>query len=125
MSLNSTLVGGLGRDLMTGGSSVDTFDFNDIAETGITGGTHDQIMDFVQGSDEIDFATIDANTIAGGNQAFAFIGASAFSGIAGQLRSVATATTTTIYGDVNVDSVADFHIHLNTAYILTAADFTL
>jgi len=28
-------------------------------------------------------------------------------------------------GDVNVDSVADFPIQLNTAYILTAADFTL
>jgi Ca2+-binding RTX toxin-like protein len=120
-----TLVGGLGRDLMTGGSSGDTFDFNDIAETGITGGTRDQIIDFVQGSDKIDLATIDANTSAGGNQAFAFIGAAAFSGVAGELRTVANATITVIYGDVNGDSAADFHIQLNTPWALAAADFML
>jgi len=120
-----TLVGGLGRDLMTGGSSADIFDFNAVNETGITGGTRDQIIDFVQGSDKVDLATIDANTVAAGNQAFAFIAAAAFSGVAGQLRSVATATTTIIYGDVNGDAAADFQIQLNTPWTLTAGDFTL
>jgi hypothetical protein len=33
-----------------------------------------------------DLATIDANTLVAGNQAFSFIGSAAFSGAAGQLR---------------------------------------
>jgi Ca2+-binding RTX toxin-like protein len=120
-----TLVGGLGRDLMTGGSSADVFDFNDIAETGITGGTRDQIIDFVKGSDKIDLATIDANSGAGGNQAFAFIGAAAFSGVAGELRAFSNATLTVVYGDVNGDSAADFQIQINAVVALAAGDFML
>ena len=120
-----TLVGGTGRDIMTGGASGDTFDFNAVAETGTSGGTRDQIEDFVHGSDEIDLATIDANTTAAGNQAFAFIGAAAFSGVAGQLRAVQSAVDTVISGDINGDSVADFQIQLNTVVTLTAGDFVL
>ena len=96
-----------------------------VAETGTSGGTRDQIEDFVHGSDEIDLATIDANTTAAGNQAFAFIGAAAFSGVAGQLRAVQSAVDTVISGDINGDSVADFQIQLNTVVTLTAGDFVL
>ncbi len=120
-----TLVGGSGRDLMTGGASADTFDFNAISETGTAGSTRDQILDFVQGSDEIDLVTIDASTLTGGNQAFTFIGAAAFSGVAGQLRAVLSGANTVVTGDVNGDSTADFAIQLNGAYALTAGDFAL
>jgi Ca2+-binding RTX toxin-like protein len=120
-----TLVGGTGRDIMTGGASGDAFDFNAVSETGTTGGTRDQIVDFAAGSDEIDLATIDANTTAGGNQAFAFIGAAAFSGVAGQLRAVQSAVNTVVSGDINGDSVADFQIQLNTVVALSAGDFVL
>jgi Ca2+-binding RTX toxin-like protein len=116
------LVGGLGRDFLTGGSSGDIFDFNAVSETGTSSVTRDQILDFVQGSDHIDLSTIDANTLVGGDQAFAFIGAAAFSGVAGQLRSAAGANTI-VMGDINGDSVADFQIQLNGNFVLTAANF--
>ena len=122
---NNKLVGGMGRDLMTGGTGSDTFDFNVISETGTTGGTRDQILDFMPGSDTVDLATIDANALLAGNQAFAFIGAAAFGGIAGQLRSITSATQTIIQGDVNGDSAADFHIQINGVFTLNAGDFVL
>ena len=120
-----TLVGGAGRDLMTGGASADTFDFNATSETGTAGGTRDQIIDFVQGSDRIDLVTIDASTLTGGNQAFAFIGAAAFGGVAGQLRAIQSGANTVVSGDVNGDSTADFSIQLNGVFVLNAGDFVL
>lgn len=60
-----------------------------------------------------------------GNQAFAFIGVAAFSGVAGQLRAVSNTTRTLVVGDVNGDRVADFHIQLNTVVTLVAGDFVL
>jgi Ca2+-binding RTX toxin-like protein len=120
-----TLVGGLDRDVLTGGISGDFFAFNAINETGITAGTRDLITDFLQASDRIHLANIDANTVLGGDQAFSFIGAAAFSGVAGQLRAVANATTTVVQGDVNGDSTADFSIALTGVYALVASDFVL
>jgi Ca2+-binding RTX toxin-like protein len=121
---NDRLVGGLGRDILTGGNGADDYDFNAVTETGTTAATRDQIIGFAPASDDIDLSTIDANTLIGGNQAFAFIGAAAFSGTAGELRSVAGANTI-VMGDVNGDSTADFHIQINGNFALTAASFVL
>ena len=98
---NDLLGGGAGRDIFKGGGGKDHFDFNDIAETGLTSTTRDTIVDFTQGSDKIDLATIDANALLGGNQAFAFIAAAAFHGVAGELRATASASSTHVWGDVN------------------------
>jgi Ca2+-binding RTX toxin-like protein len=119
-----TLIGGLDRDTMTGGAGADVFDFNAINETGTTGATRDVIVDFVQGSDKFDLSTIDADSVLAGNQAFTFIGAAAFSGVAGQLRAAGTSATL-IHGDVNGDSVIDFSITLTGVYTLVASDFVL
>ncbi|WP_353641205.1 hypothetical protein [Mesorhizobium sp. WSM2239] len=62
---------------------------------------------FAHGSDLIDLATIDANTLVAGNQAFSFIGSAAFSGVAGQLRYTNYSGNVIIDADVNGDSVAD------------------
>ena len=45
-----------------------------------------------------------------GNQAFAFIGAAAFTGAAGQLRSYTSGGSNFVAGDVNGDGIADFTI---------------
>jgi serralysin len=53
-------------------------------------------------------SAIDANSIAAGNQAFTFIGAGAFTNVAGQLGYVAIASGVRVRGDLNGDSIADF-----------------
>jgi Ca2+-binding RTX toxin-like protein len=118
------LVAGFGRDTMTGGGSADTFDFNAVAETGATKKTRDGITDFTKGSDLIDLATIDADALAAGNQAFTFIGAAAFSGVAGELRSVA-GDKTIVMGDINGDGAFDFQIQLTGNIALNGASFAL
>ena len=73
--------------------------------------------------DDIDFSAIDANTAAGGDQAFTFIGSDAFSG-AGQLRY--DAATGLLQGNVNNSNAADFTITLvNTPASLLGTDFIL
>ena len=83
-------------------------------------------MDFVHGTDIIDLWAIDANTSAGGNQAFAFGGQNA--------NVVANSVTwfengsgnTIIQADVNGNTAADFMITLTgTNHNLSAFDFML
>jgi Ca2+-binding RTX toxin-like protein len=119
------LAGSEGKDILTGGVGADTFDYNSLADSGLSGATRDVIADFTQGSDKIDLATIDANSVAAGNQAFSFIGASAFSGVAGQLRADSGATYVTVSADVNGDGTADFAIAITGVLTLTAFDFAL
>ena len=121
---NDTLTGGLGADILVGGDGTNTFDFNSVAES--SGASADLIWDFWQPlSDKIDLSTIDANTGLAGDQAFSFIGAAAFSGVAGELRFDNTTNPglTTVYADNTGDSIADFTVHLNGTYTLFAADF--
>ncbi len=118
---NDTLVGGLGKDTMTGATGADKFDFNLTTES-VRGVNRDVILDFIRAQgDKIDLSTIDADTDGtAGNQAFAFIGTGAFTGVDGQLRCSAGI----VQGDVNGDRVADFEIKVNLATLL-ATDFIL
>lgn len=126
------LVGGLGYDLLAGGAAKDVFDFNDVAEIGVYGGSRDRIADFVHGTDIIDLSTIDASTLVG-NQKFTFTAqeGTAFTGMKGQLvwDKVDLAGTahdvTLVSGDINGDKVADFTIELKGLVSLTSADFIL
>ena len=122
-----TINGNTGRDVMTGGGGLDIFDFNSISDSAVGDAKRDLITDFTTGADLIDLSTIDANTVLGGNQAFAFIGNGAFTNVAGQLRfsSVAGQQYTTVEGDVNGDGKADFQIGLFGTLALAAADFVL
>lgn len=127
------LTGGMGRDVMTGGTDRDTFDFNLIQETGKTASTRDVIRDFTTGEDKIDLSTIDANSRAGGDQAFRFItrADAPFSGTAGELRyaredrSGTSNDITVIYGDTDGDKITDFQLELAGLKTLTAGDFLL
>jgi Ca2+-binding RTX toxin-like protein len=113
------LFGGAGADTLTGGIGADRFVLALAADSGVN--AYDTIADFsrLQG-DRIDLAGIDASTLAAGDQAFSFIGASAFTGVAGQLRFAGGF----VQGDVDGNGAADFRIAVN-AFSLMAGDFVL
>jgi len=85
----------------------------------------DEILDFTPGTDKIDLGRIDANTLAAGDQGFAWIGSNAFSGTAGELRAYEQGGSWYVEGDVNGDGAADLVIQLTLqgATPLGAADF--
>jgi Ca2+-binding RTX toxin-like protein len=112
------LDGGLGYDVLTGGSGRDTFDFNTAADS-VRGARRDVVYFQRTDGDKIDLGTIDAVMDTGGNQAFKYIGATAFSGIDGQLRFAGGV----LQGDINGDRVADIEIRVVGA--LTVADVIL
>lgn len=101
------LIGGLGGDLMTGGVGADVFVYTAIADS-LTS-QMDLITDFAVGQgDKISLVGIDADIASAGNQAFVF--ATAFTGVAGQLVRGYSADSghTTVSGDVDGDGAADF-----------------
>jgi hypothetical protein len=121
---NDVLVGGTGADRLTGGLGKDQFTYNNVSES--TGALRDLIMDFSRSQgDKISLSGIDANSLVSTNQAFTFIGTSAFSNVAGQLRYETSAGVTTIFGDVNGDGLADLQIQLSGSIPLVASDFVL
>jgi Ca2+-binding RTX toxin-like protein len=122
---NDVLRGGGGRDLLTGGVGADRFAFgagelaNDRSATAA-------ILDFIRkDGDRIDLSGIDA--VAGGaDNAFSFLGGSAFSRQAGQLRVQANGASYDVLGDLNGDGVADFILEVTSkSGMLVAADFVL
>jgi Ca2+-binding RTX toxin-like protein len=146
------IVGGLDRDVLTGGTDGDTFVFNGVVhtqdlgilgfrvtetlDTGVSFASADVITDFQQGADRIDLRGIDANIsfsdpAAKGDQAFNFIGTSQFTGHAGELHDVfvgGTGNTHALQGDINGDGTADFSIMvqgLDPQAHMNAGDFWL
>jgi serralysin len=97
-----------------------------VSDSGVTAATRDRILDFLWDRDRIDLSEIDANAVAGGNQAFSFIGTAAFTGVAGQLRYFAEGGALIVAGDINGDRVADFTISVSMGgTTLAGADFIL
>jgi Ca2+-binding RTX toxin-like protein len=128
---NNFLIGGLGRDIMTGNGGVDRFDFNALAESGVTAATRDIISDFDAGSsttsvDRIDLLAIDANELIGGNQIFTFVtGGGPLA--TGQARAVQAGANTLIQLNTDADAAAEMVIQLNgvLATNVNAGDFFL
>ncbi len=121
---NDILVGRNGADTLTGGGGADIFRYDNVSESTPAG--RDGIQDFTLG-DLIDLSRIDANANVVGNQAFSFIGNSAFSNTAGELRAVNTSGPIwTVSGDVNGDGVADFEVVVvvTDAHPLGVSDFS-
>ncbi len=125
---NDTLTGGLGVDLLTGGTGNDTFLYLSSADSGTTALTRDTITDFegagLAGGDLIDINDIDANTGAGGNQNFTFIGNAAFTAV-GQLRFFQDGTNTFVEGNTTGTDGAEFSIQVNGLHTFIATDFVL
>jgi Ca2+-binding RTX toxin-like protein len=122
---NDTLIGGAGTDHMTGGAGNDMFVFANGDFGGATTATADEIVDFTSGQDTIDLSQVDANSLLGGDQAFAFVGTSAFSDTAGELRFEQISGNTYLEGDLNGDGVADFMIKVDGSHVFTGADLGL
>jgi serralysin len=116
---NDLLVGGYGKDVLLGGAGADVFDFNAVNES--LPASRDTIRDFLRGADRIDLRSIDANTALAGDQAFTFIGGSAFSGKAGQLNF----SKGVVSADINGDKIADFQINVSGLSTLAKSDFYL
>jgi serralysin len=113
------LYGQAGKDTLYGGGGSDRFVFTSTSHS--RGSSYDTIKDFTRGSDRIDLRSIDAKTKVSGDQAFKFIGSSAFTGKSGQLHF----TGGFVSGDVNGDKVADFQIKVAGLSVLTKGDFYL
>jgi Ca2+-binding RTX toxin-like protein len=119
------IIGGASGDTLTGGADNDTFVYQNVTDSNST--ERDGIQDFALG-DIIDVTAIDANINVAGNQDFLFVGTTAFSGTAGELRYENISAGGPIYlvqGDVDGDGVSDLEIVLvnteNRAF--TRADF--
>nr|WP_256577437.1 calcium-binding protein [Pseudomonas sp. R37(2017)] len=117
---NDLLIGGTGLDKLYGGAGADTFDFNALNEMGLGAALRDVIGDFKHSEgDKIDLSTLDANLATAANDAFSFIGSSAFSSNAtGQLRFAGGI----LYGSTDADTAAEFEIQLLGVSNLQTAD---
>ncbi len=123
------LIGGLGRDILIGGSGIDRFDFNTAADSQVTGGARDVIVDYEAG-ETFNLAKVDANSQRSGGQYFTFLGDGEFTGTAGELRYDTLtysdgSLTTIVEGDTNGDGVGDFGFEVRGVHTFTAADFIL
>jgi Ca2+-binding RTX toxin-like protein len=117
---NDLLIGGTGLDKLYGGAGADKFDFNALSEMGLGAALRDVIGDFkTSEGDKIDLSTLDANLLTAANDAFSFIGSSAFSSNAtGQLRFAGGI----LYGSTDADTAAEFEIQLLGVSNLQTAD---
>lgn len=138
-----TLIGGAGADVLNGGNGDDIIDGGGINGTDeLTGGKGadvfvfdksslniseiDRILDFSRAEgDRIDLSLIDAVKSTTFDNPFSFIGTQAFSGVAGQLRFENSGGMTTLLGDTDGNSVADFALFIAPKLVLTAGDFIL
>jgi Ca2+-binding RTX toxin-like protein len=121
-----SISGGLGADELWGDAGADRFVYTEAADSNSSGS--DWIKDFETGLDKINLRQFDANgNSADGITAFTFIGSSAFTGEAGQLRVVANGSANVIQADINGDGVADFVVRVTTTDVfpLTRNDFEL
>ncbi|MGB9369520.1 MAG: hypothetical protein WCE79_26280 [Xanthobacteraceae bacterium] len=120
---NDVLNGGNGADTLIGGSGADRFVFTALASS--SPATPDTIVDFTHSVDLIDLSAIDANTSAGGDQAFAFAGQNA-SAVARAVTWFEAGGNTVVQVDGNGNTTADFAIVLaGIGHHLSAADFIL
>lgn len=120
---NDRLYGGAGTDQLTGGTGADTFFFTAASESA-AGAARDVIKDFNRSQgDKINLAAIDANLAVGLDQAFLFIGGSAFSttDATGQLRFAGGI----LYGSTDADTAAEFSIRVVGLTAMQAGDFVL
>lgn len=120
---NDKLFGGRGLDTLDGGRGRDLFMFKHAPES--SGKDVDHIVHFNQAEDLIDLKGIDADIHENKDQAFDWIGISAFSGEEGQLRYSFAAKATLIEGDINGDRKADFQLFIDHRVTLTELDFAL
>ena len=128
---DDTLIGNTGRDTLVGGAGSDTFVYTAYADSRAGSLNRDVINGFdrLAGADDvIDLSAMDADTTTFGvDDAFVFVGAAAFSGQAGELRTqgLGGPNAVLVEADHNGDRVADFQIFINLTTFMTEGDFLL
>jgi Ca2+-binding RTX toxin-like protein len=122
---DDTILGGDGQDTLLGAGGVDVFAFESLLASTVA--APDLIDDFNRALEIIDVAAIDADALAAGDQAFAFIGNAAFAGSAPQLRFALdnVAGRTTVELRLAGSATPDMAITLDGLQALTAANFLL
>jgi hypothetical protein len=116
-----TIVADYGSDFLIGGDGGDVFIFNQAIR-----GEYMRIDDFTPNEgDWISLRNIDADVNLAGDQNFKFIGTSAFTRHAGELRVINGPGYATIQGDTNGDGVYDLHLVVNGVSTVTAGNFML
>jgi Ca2+-binding RTX toxin-like protein len=126
--------GGKGNDLvqgdgrgheMKGGKGADQFTYVSESDSGALASLRDQILDFKHSEgDRINLNALDANTGAGGNQNFAFVGSDDFSG-AGQVRFEQVQGWTYVQVNTDADASVETEIALKGSINLVTQDFVL
>ena len=110
---NDTIVANELQNRLSGGGGGDVFTFTEgDAQRGWLRSDRakmlpDTIADFVSGQDRIDLSAIDAVRGTVANEAFSWIGANAFSHVAGQLRAADFGNHVRIEGDTDGNGAAD------------------
>ena len=112
---DDAIYGGAGKDVLTGGAGKDTYLYAELTDSAV-GADRDVITDFVDGQDVIQLDQV------GGKS---FIGSSAFTGSAGQVRVASSTGQTIVELDSNGDGVADLQIELTGGFQLDKSDFIL
>jgi Ca2+-binding RTX toxin-like protein len=121
-----SITGGAGSDGLFGGAGADRFVYTAVSDSTPT--ARDSILDFEVGVDKIYLRGMDSNNNAGdGITPFAFIGSSAFTQHAGELRVQASGGSIFVEADTNGDGLADFSIRVATSsgMTLTRSDFEI
>ncbi len=111
---NDRFDGNGGRDTITGGAGADVFVYDAVIDSATGAATRDRITDFIRGEDRIDLVG------AGGSR---FVGGTAFSGVAGEVRATTSNGITIIELDRNGDRVADLQVELAGTLTLANTDF--
>ncbi len=121
-----TIIGDGGADTLYGWAGPDVFALLALSDSTVAAAGQDVIGDYsALAGDLIGLGALDADSLAPGDQAFTFIGAAGFSGLAGELRSEVSGGATLVSGDVTGDGSADFAIRLLGTHTLTGASFSL
>lgn len=119
---NDQITGGGGQDSLQGGAGRDVFVYLATSDS-LPGLLRDTIVDFDPARDTINLVAIDADASTRGNQAFVL--ASSFTGIKGQLVINAIGGNAIIGGDTNGDRIADVEIQVSGVSSLSASNFLL
>ncbi|WP_372053340.1 type I secretion C-terminal target domain-containing protein (plasmid) [Tistrella mobilis] len=123
----NVITGNGSADVLTGGDGADTFVYLLRSDSGTLSANRDRITDFnAAEGDRIDLSAVDADLNLTGNQAYRFIGTSAFSHTAGELRYTVLGTGYLIQADSDGNGAVDFSILLeDQLFALTEDAFIL